>query len=180
VQDVDDPNEILGYVNFKELVAVQRSHPGEVRVTDIMRPIYFASPDDTASELLERFATQHCHMMIVRSSSNVVLGLVTLEDIIEELVGDLDDEFDPLPRTFYSPSENLWVAGGGISMSQLARDTHLELPIRAEPVAVWIERVLDRPPKVGDVVRHNNAELYVRKIRRHQVWEFNLKRIKVD
>ena len=180
VQDVDDANEILGYVNFKELVAVQRSHPGEVRVTDIMRPIYFASPDDTASELLERFATQHCHMMIVRSKDNVVLGLVTLEDIIEELVGDLDDEFDPLPRTFYSPSENLWVAGGGISMSQLARDTHLELPIRAEPVAVWIERILDRPPKVGDVVRHNNAEFYVRKIRRHQVWEFNLKRIKLD
>ena len=174
-------NKVLGYVNFKELVATFRAHPGAVSLTDILRPIAVAEPDDTASELLERFASQHCHMTIVRDpDSGQTLGLVTLEDIVEELLGDLDDEFDPLPRTFYSPSEFFWVVGGGVPMTLLARDTHLNLPRRAEPVSVWLARMLKRPPKVGDVLRHRNAEFYVRKIRRGQVWEFNLKRLKEE
>ena len=173
----NDINNILGYVNIKELVTLQQSHPGTMVVTDIMRPISFVSPDDTASELLEGFANRHCHMMIVTDKDKKTLGLVTLEDIVEELIGDLDDEFDPLPRTFYSPREFVWVAGGGVPMTLLARDTALDLPHRTEPVAVWFACQLARPAKVGDVLRYRNAEFYVRKMRRHQVWEFNVKRI---
>ena len=173
----NDVNRILGYMNIKELVTIQRSHPGTMVVTDIMRPISFVSPDDTASELLEGFASRHCHMMIVRDKDKKTLGLVTLEDIVEELIGDLDDEFDPLPRTFYSPGEFVWVVGGGVPMTLLARDTALDLPHRTEPAAVWFSCQLDRPARVGDVLRYRNAEFYVRKMRRHQVWEFNVKRI---
>ena len=179
VCEEDNKNEVLGYVNFKELVAIHRSHPGTVRVNDILRPSPFSEPEDSAAELLEHLTMQNCHITIVRDpKTNTVLGLVTLEDIIEELLGDLDDEFDPLPRTFYSPGENFWVVGGGVPLRLLARDTHLDLPLRAEPVGVWVSRILDRPVRVGDVIRHGNAEFYVRKIRRGQSWEFNLKRIK--
>ena len=176
----NDINKILGYINIKELVTIQRSHPGGMVVTDIMRPISFVNPDDTASTLLEGFANRHCHMMIVRDKDKKTLGLVTLEDIVEELIGDLDDEFDPLPRTFYSPREFVWVVGGGVPMTLLARDTSLDLPHRTEPAAVWFACQLDRPAKVGDVLRYRNAEFYVRKMRRHQVWEFNVKRITSD
>ena len=179
VCEENDKNEVLGYVNFKELVAIHRSHPGTVKVNDILRPIPFSEPDDTAAELLEHLTSQNCHITIVRDpKTKTTLGLVTLEDIIEELLGDLDDEFDPLPRTFYSPGENFWVVGGGVPLRLLARDTHLDLPLRAEPAGVWVSRILDRPVRVGDVIRHGNAEFYVRKIRRGQAWEFNLKRIK--
>lgn len=179
VCEEDNKNEVLGYVNFKELVAIHRSHPGTVKVNDILRPIPFSEPDDTAAELLEHLTSQNCHITIVRDpKTRTTLGLVTLEDIIEELIGDLDDEFDPLPRTFYSPGENFWVVGGGVPLRLLARDTHLDLPLRAEPAGVWVSRILDRPVRVGDVIRHGNAEFYVRKIRRGQAWEFNLKRIK--
>lgn len=179
VCEEDNKNEVLGYVNFKELVAIHRSHPGTVKVNDILRPIPFSEPDDTAAELLEHLTSQNCHITIVRDpKTKTTLGLVTLEDIIEELLGDLDDEFDPLPRTFYSPGENFWVVGGGVPLRLLARDTHLDLPLRAEPAGVWVSRILDRPARVGDVIRHGNAEFYVRKIRRGQPWEFNLKRIK--
>lgn len=177
----NNPDQVLGYVNYKELVATQRSHPGSMQIIDLMRPISFADPDDSAAELLERFASQHCHMTIVRDpNTGKTLGLVTLEDIVEELLGDLDDEFDPLPRTFYSPSENFWVIGGGVPMTQLVRDTFLDLPRRAEPVGVWFARHLMRPVRIGDTLRHHNAEFYVRKIRRGQPWEFNLKRIKIE
>jgi CBS domain containing-hemolysin-like protein len=181
----NDINKVLGYVNFKELVVTDLNHPGSMKITEVMRPIDFVDPDNTAAELMDSFASQHSHMMIVRDpATGQTLGLVTLEDIIEELLGDLDDEFDALPRTFYSPSESLWVVGGGVSMIQIVRDTHLDIPGRAEPVGFWLARELDaqlnRGPKSGDMIRVKNAEFYVRKVRRNQVWELNLKRAKQD
>ena len=180
VRDSDDPSKFVGYVNFKDLVSISSSNRSGTLIGNVMRPISFADPGDTASEILERFAAQHCHMMIVRDAKQNPLGLVTLEDIVEELLGDLDDEFDPLPRTFYSPHEFSWVVGGGVPMTQLARDTQLDLPRRAEPTSVWLTRCLDRPPRVGDIVKYGNCEFYVRKIRRGQVWEFNLKRLMIE
>ena len=84
------------------------------------------------------------------------------------------------PRCRARSSRGGHFSGGGVPMTLLARDTHLNLPRRAEPVSVWLARMLKRPPKVGDVLRHRNAEFYVRKIRRGQVWEFNLKRLKEE
>ena len=180
VCDGGDPDKVLGYVNFKEVVASCRSGKENARLTDIIRPIDFADVTESASALLERFVTQHCHMAIVRDKRGRTVGMVTLEDIVEELLGDLDDEFDPLPRTFYSPSEGVWVVGGGIAMTILGRDTHLPLPKRTEPVSVWFARKLQRPPRVGDVYRTEQAEFLVRKVRRSRVLEFTLKRLTLD
>jgi len=172
-----DRNNIPGYVNIKEIILAVHHGKGDMKLSEIMRPIAFAEPEDTASKLLEMFAAQHCHMTIIRDpGSKETCGLITLEDIVEELIGDLDDEFDPLPRTFYSPRENLWVVGGGIPMSQLADETNLDLPRRAESVSSWFDREIDRQVKVGDSLTWKNAEFFVRKIRRSQVWEFHVKR----
>ena len=175
-----DRSRVPGYVNIKEIILAVQHGKGDMKVSDIMRPIAFVDSDDTASKLLEMFAAQHCHMTIVRDvDSGKTCGLVTLEDIVEELIGDLDDEFDPLPRTFYAPGDNLWVVGGGVPMSQLARDTQLDLPRRSESVSSWFCRELGKQVKVGDTLTWKNAVLFVRKVRRRQAWEFHLKRRKL-
>ncbi len=175
-----DRSRVPGYVNIKEIILAVQHGKGDMKVSDIMRPISFADSDDSASKLLEMFAAQHCHMTIVRDAvSGKTCGLVTLEDIVEELIGDLDDEFDPLPRTFYAPGDNLWVVGGGVSLTQLARDTRLDLPRRTESVSSWFGRELGKNVKVGDTLTWKNAVLFVRKVRRRQAWEFHLKRRKL-
>ena len=175
-----DRSRVPGYVNIKEIILAVQHGKGDMKVSDIMRPIAFVDSDDTASKLLEMFAAQHCHMTIVRDAdSGKTCGLVTLEDIVEELIGDLDDEFDPLPRTFYAPGENLWVVGGGVPLAQLMRDTQLDLPRRAETVSSWFGRELGKQVKVGDTLTWKNATFFVRKVRRRQAWEFHLKRRKL-
>ncbi len=173
-----DRNRVLGYVNFKEMVALSLNSPDK-GLTSILRPISFSGPDDTAANLLEKFATQHVHLSIVRGADNRTLGMVTLEDIVEELVGDLDDEFDPLPRTFYSPNPGFWVVGGGNPMSMLARELHQELPRRAEPLSIWFNRMLKHAPRVGDVFRYRGVEFTVRKVRRGRALEFNVRKMQV-
>ncbi len=172
-----DRSRVPGYVNIKEIILAVQHGKGDMKVSDIMRPIAFVESDDTASKLLEMFAAQHCHMTIVRDvESGKTCGLVTLEDIVEELIGDLDDEFDPLPRTFYQPGDNLWVVGGGVPLAQIARDTQLDLPRRAEAVSAWFGKELGKQVKVGDTLTWKNAVFFVRKIRRSQAWEFHVKR----
>ena len=109
----------------------------------------------------------------------MTLGMVTLEDIVEELVGDLDDESDSLPRTLYSPNDGFWVIGGGNPMSVLAREMYIDLPKRTEPLSMWFSRMLQHPPKVGDTLKYHNAEFTVRKVRRGRALEFNVRRIEM-
>ena len=171
-----DRDKVLGYINFKELVATFRAHPERTKLRDIVRPIAFVLPDVSAANLLERFAVQHVHLAIVRDAEGHTMGLITMEDIVEELIGDLDDEFDPLPKTFYSPSEGLWVIGGGVLTSMIASETPLAIPSTSLPLSDWFCTQIHRAPKVGDVIKFENAEFYVRKIRRGRVMEFNVRR----
>lgn len=174
-----DRNDVVGYVNFKELVAAFRARPETMKLTDIIRPIAFVSPEDTGADLLERFAVKNEHLAIVRSSKGHTLGLVTMEDIVEELVGDLDDEFDSLSRTFFSPNDGVWVIGGGLQLSMVASETHLMLPESNMNVSEWFCRKVKSKDKVrpGVTYRIENAEFTVRKVRRGRVMEFNLRRI---
>lgn len=173
-------NKIYGYVNFKELVSAFRINPNGAKLNDFIRPILFVLIDDSLDEVLKKFSSHYCHMAIVRDEKNQVRGMLTLEDIIEELIGDLNDEFDPLPRTFYSPNDGFFVVGGGNPVSILAKEAQLDLPKKREPLAIWFNEVCHQKLRVGVVFRYNNAEFYVRKIRRGRVLEFNVKRIIVE
>jgi hypothetical protein len=71
------------------------------------------------------------------------------------------------------------VVGGGVPLTQLQRDTQLDLPRRSESVSSWFGRELGKQVKVGDTLTWKNAVFFVRKIRRRQAWEFHLKRRKL-
>jgi CBS domain containing-hemolysin-like protein len=102
VLDRHQSTRVIGYVNFKEIVhlahaAVENGSKGpslERSVERIVRPVYFAAPDQPAAELLRVFIERRAHMAIVRDETDRALGMITLEDVMEELVGELEDEFD--------------------------------------------------------------------------------------
>ena len=170
-------DNVRGYVNFKELVAASRTKPDNTKLVDLIRPILFVNTEDCLDDVLQKFSSHYCHMAIVRDDQLKVKGMLTLEDIIEELIGELDDEFDPLPRTFYSPAEGFYVVGGGTPMALLAREAMLDIPHKREPLALWFEEEYEQAIRVGVTYQFNNAEFCVRKIRRGRVLEFNVKRL---
>ena len=93
-----DPNDIVGIVNTKDLFHLF-SLRGIIVLHDAMYPPIFVDPDRPISEMLRDFRRSRRPMAIVRDVSGQVLGLITLEDIIEEIVGEIEDEHDrPLPR----------------------------------------------------------------------------------
>ncbi len=101
VVEGQDINRILGYVNFKELIAWARTNPNAPSVVGVMRKIRFVEPQTELTDVLKIFVNEHAHIAVVTSgdinnngAGGETLGMLTLEDILEELFGELEDEFD--------------------------------------------------------------------------------------
>ncbi len=167
----DDRGRVLGYMNFKEMIYYMRTNPGDPSLKGIIRPVHFVDPDCSASDLLKAFIDQHEHMAIVRDANGLCLGLVTLEDLIEEMVGELEDEFDHLPRHVHSLSGGTWMFGGGVPMSEVAAKLGGQPAAISGTLAAWMEKDLGQPPKPGLVLRCGSIEYTVRRVRRGRIFE---------
>ena len=88
-----DPNHIVGIVNTKDLFHLF-SLKGLVILMDAMYPPLFVSPDLEVARLLRIFRRERRPMAVVRDANGTFLGIVTLEDILEEIVGEIEDEHD--------------------------------------------------------------------------------------
>jgi len=175
-----DPQTIVGYVNFKDILAHMRLAPNDPRLQKIIRSIPSLDAESPISACLERLITEHVHIALVRDSGGRVLGMVTMEDLMEELVGDIEDEFDNLPVHVASSGRG-WIVGGGLAPERLRAATGIELAASGEDaprnVNDWICRRLGTVPRGGEVVQSESVRAIVRKIRRNKVLEAQLEAI---
>lgn len=92
------PDNIVGIVNTKDLFFLF-STSGAVVVEDALYPATFLDPDEPVANAFRLFRRSHRPMAVVRDSTSAVVGLITLEDVLEEIVGDIEDEHDvPVPK----------------------------------------------------------------------------------
>jgi len=169
--EAGDHNRILGYVNFKEMVQWARTNPTDPSLRGIIRPVHFIPPDKPTSELLKEFVDQHVHIAIVRDDAGKTLGLVTLEDIVEEMVGDLEDEFDRAPKMAQAMSGGTWMIGGGLPMPDLITNIGVQLPDASGNVSAWLVKRIGHLPKPNDVHKEEGVEFTIRRVRRGKIFE---------
>lgn len=128
----------------------------------------------TISDCLERLIRDRGHIALVKDKAGTVIGMITLEDIIEELVGEIHDEFDRIP-THLNKAGDGWIAGGFVSLTQLREVAKVVLEsIGDKPLYTlndWIVESLGRPPKGGDSIRTDSWQIVVRKTRNVMVLE---------
>ena len=175
-----DPQAIIGYVNVKDIVAHMRLAPHDPSLRAITRAIPSLPAEEQVASCLERLIRDRTHIALVRGAAGQVAGLVTLEDIIEELVGDIEDEFDRLPA-HAARSGSGWVVGGGITPEKLREATGLDLPTPPEGRAVrhlsdWVSAQLAQSLRGGEIVETPGLRVVVRKVRRQRVLEAQVQR----
>ncbi len=184
-EQVGNVETILGYVNFKDLVALMRlSQPHEASLRAILRPLPSLSADLMLTACLERLIHEHTHIAMVRDAAGRVVGMITLEDVIEELVGDIQDEYDRLP-VHAVPSGWAWVVGGGLSLARFKETSGIDLaadPPEQPPegglrtVGDWIAGHLRGHFRSGDVLMRSGVRAVIRKVRRQKVFEAQIGR----
>ncbi len=166
-----NPHRIVGYVNFKEMIYSLRINPKDPSLTGIMRPMHFVDAQKPVADLLKFFVDEHEHMAIVRAPDGKTMGLVTMEDILEEMLGEMEDEFDRVPHYIHSLSSGMWIVGGGSPISEVAARLGKTFPDAKGAVSTWLTQRLGRTPKAGDTVRVDGCEFLVRRTRRGKVFE---------
>jgi len=178
VERAGDPQSIMGYVNVKDIVASLRVGSGETSLRAIVRPVLHLKDQLPLAECLEQMMRDRIHMAVVSNEQGQILGLVCLEDIVEELIGEIEDEYDRLPAYVIGLGRS-WIVGGGITLDQLRESTGLDLAslapaAEAKTLTEWLRGHLGRNVRGGDVVVREGIRAVVRKIRRKQALEVQL------
>lgn len=176
-----DPQAIVGYVTFKDIVNALKLSPGEPSIRGILREITSLSADMPISQALETLLKEHTHIAVVRSATGTVEGLITLEDIVEELVGDIQDEHDQLP-VHVVRSGSGWIVGGGAKLSRIRELTSFELSSSPESLNLshWIIERLRAVPVGSEIIRDGAVRVQVRKVRQQRVLEAALTQLPQD
>lgn len=160
---------IAGYVNFKEIVAMMPSRQ-EAQIQPFIRPLSRLAATASLNDALKSLLGRREHMALVEDAQHRVVGLVTLEDLMEEIVGDLPDEFDHLPDEIIEVADRRWNIGGGARLSRVIEQTNLALgPNHLDALlADWLHQKVGREPRVGDTVKEGAALFTVIQTRRRK------------
>jgi CBS domain containing-hemolysin-like protein len=127
---------------------------GEIDLKAIRRDVLFVPELTPVPKLLRQFQTSHVHMAVVVDEYGATRGIVTLEDVIEEIVGEIEDEFDPAASNDFVPEGENYRVSGLFPLHELREKLHL-VDLEAgdvDTVGGYVTRELGRFPKPSDTV----------------------------
>ena len=152
----------LGVVHIKELFALRHNLRTGADLLPVARKLIYVPETARLEKLLQLLLERKLHLAIVVDEYGGTVGLVTLENIIEELVGQIQDEFDQEKPLLTRSSETTWEVAGALPLHELEALVGMALP--AEGITTtsgWVTHQLGGFPKAGDVVKSGNCELRV-------------------
>lgn len=167
-----DAQSIQGYVNFKDIIAALKINANQPNIQGILRPIRKFLESTPISKVLERMIQDKLHIALIENDQGVTTGMITQEDIIEELLGEIEDEFDRLPNHIL-PYGSQWLVGGAAMMSAVAKAAGIEWtgPEGDLKLADWCERHTDKLFTGGETITAQGLHITVRKLRRNKISE---------
>lgn len=157
-----DLDKTLGVVHIKDLYAMRNRAQTGRELLAAARKLIYAPETARLEKLLQLFLERKLHVAIVVDEYGGTVGMVTLENVLEELVGQIQDEFDQENPLLVRRNESTWEVSGALPVHEL--DEILGEPAREEGITTvsgWVTYRLGGFPKVGDVVTAGGCELRV-------------------
>ncbi|MDI6728338.1 MAG: hemolysin family protein [Thermodesulfovibrionales bacterium] len=156
-----DINDIRGILYAKDFYNIL-SKTGSVDIHKIIKPPIFIPETMKISILLREMQKKRIHMAIVIDEYGAVSGLVTLEDLLEEIVGEIRDEYD-IESPVIQLSDGSMIIDASISVSDLKEDYNIEIPESPEyeTLGGFIITYLQRIPQTGDIIEMEDKKLKV-------------------
>jgi len=174
----DRPDNIIGILHVKDLVT-RRLEPSPPRLERLIRPAYFVPPAKPLGELFDEMRRGRFQLAIVTDEYERVIGLLTLEDLLEELFGEISDEFDYEGPELMPVGPGEWLAAGSIAIERLREavgDSSALPPAPAETLGSHVLARLQRVPRRGERLKLDNFDAVVERVRGASVELVRLKR----
>lgn len=162
----DSVDNILGLLYAKDLLHIWREGRQDASLEELLRPAYFIPEAKMVDELLAELQAKRIHMAIVVDEYGGVAGLVTLEDIVEEIVGEIRDEYDQAEElTYQAINEDEFMFQGRIDLDDFNDIMGTDLPnSEADTLGGLIYSRIGRVPTAGDHVKIEDLELTVEQV----------------
>lgn len=174
-----DLNDIRGVLYAKDLLnALAR---GEVDVRKLVKPPFFIPETMKISNLLREMQKKRVHMALVIDEYGGVSGLVTMEDLIEEIVGEIRDEYD-IESPVIQLSDGTLLIDASISIKDLEDDYGVEIPesTEYETLGGFLLATLQRIPRIGDIVETEGKKITVSEMVGQRIAKVKLEKIPVE
>ncbi len=160
-----DFDHVLGAVHVKDLFRAAKEEPEEFDIRPLIRACLVVPENKLIEELLREFQKRKMQMAIIIDEWGSVEGLVTIEDVLEEIVGEIQDEFDVGEPAIEEVGANLFAVDGRIPIDDVNERFELELPTEDfETIGGYVLGSLGRPPEPGDTVEVEGAFLRVKSV----------------
>jgi CBS domain containing-hemolysin-like protein len=174
-------DEIVGVIYAKDLLRyVNEVHEG-LSVESLLRPAYFVPESKRVDDLLSELQGSKVHLAIVVDEYGGTAGVVTIEDILEEIVGEIQDEYDREPVQFELVNSEMALVDGRISINDLADEMDIEWPDTATgTLGGYIQRRLGRIPVEHEIVEVDDLRLTVLKVEHRRIRQVRVERFQPD
>jgi CBS domain containing-hemolysin-like protein len=171
-----DIDNIIGIVHSKDLLKALIENRYR-SIKEIMRPPHFVPESMKINELLRDFQKHHIQMAIVTNEFGATAGLITMEDIIEELVGEIQDEHDEEKPNVEKKSESEFLVNAQATVADVNEVLPIALPLNShyETVSGYVNYVFGRIPATNDIKKIDGYEVVIMKRNRQSVESIKLK-----
>ncbi len=173
----DDPEDVVGVAHAMDALGVPPETRGEVEVRSVIKPVTFIPEGRDLESLLSEMRAGGVRFVVVADEYGGVAGLVTLEDLLEEIVGDIEDEHDPPPPVTVALPEGTVVVEGSLRIDEVEDVVGLDLPEGAyETVAGFVLDQLGHIPVPGERVLHEGWIIEVLAVERRRIARLRITR----
>jgi len=174
-----DPDRALGVIHIKDLYAMRDRVRIAAELLPAARKLICVPETARLEKLMQRFLEKKLHFAFVVDEFGGTLGVVTLENVLEALVGQIQDEFDSEAAQFIHQSENVWEVAGALPLHDLEKITG-DLPHdeNIATVSGWVTQQLGGFPKAGDSFTARDFELRVEDMDGPRVSKLKVTRLK--
>lgn len=157
--DLDHP---VGAVHVRDVLVLPDGERAVTTAGELARPVLVTHEGHALETLLVEMRRESSHLAVVADELGTVVGIVTLEDVLEELVGEFYDETDRAHRRVHRRCDGTWDVAGTVRPDELEEHTGIRLPPGEwDTVAGYVIAALDRIPAVGDTVEEAGVRMAV-------------------
>ena len=161
----ETPDNIIGMVHAKDVFLNPK-----VQLKDILKPVQFVPEPKSIEGLLRQFRREGSQLAIVVDEHGGTAGLITLEDIIEEIVGEIQDEHEKPRETINKINENKYLISGNLSLRDWSDTFGVEIePMGVDTIGGLVIALLEHIPQKGDSVKYEDFVFTVEGVRKRRI-----------
>jgi len=177
-----DTKAVIGILNVKDLLLNQAAGDEKINIREIMREPYFVPENKKLDQLLHQFKNRKTHMAIVVDEHGGISGLITLEDALEEIIGDIEDETDRSEPLIVPMKDNEWIVLGKTDIEHVNARIGMNIPDSSDydTFSGYILGAIGRIPHEGEKIAIGNYLVTVKQKEGVRITEYIVKKAKTQ